>query len=73
MVDEDEQTASRSDYLGYRLTTYVGYSLRRISHQRVERDAKADTESTVFVTIYAGLHECRSRWGLGESKMHAVP
>ena len=51
------QLQNHSDYLGYGLTTYLGYSLRRISRQRSDMGDKTDTESMVFVTVYAGLRE----------------
>ena len=49
------QLANGSSYLGYAMTTLLGYSLRRTSLQRSDMSDRSVTDSTVFLTVYAGL------------------
>ena len=51
------QLSNRGDYLGYVLTAQLGYSIRRISRERVERDDRSQMDSTVFMTMYASLKD----------------
>ena len=51
------QFSNVRQYLGYRLTTQLGYSLRRTSREVVGQDTQGQTDSSVFMTIYAGLRE----------------
>ena len=52
-----------SDYLGYRLNLQLGFLLNRTSRERVqlgdsgmfEKDSKAGTAVTTFMTVYAGV------------------
>ncbi len=59
------QVANRSSYLGYRLTTHIGLRLARVLVEQVqEREAapgefekvsQGRTETTSFITVFAGL------------------
>ena len=57
------QLSNRSSYLGYRLTTHIGLRLARVFTERVresdpgefEKVSKGTTETTSFITIFAGL------------------
>jgi hypothetical protein len=51
------QLSNRGDYLGYRLTTQLGFSLSRVSRERVELPSDPQTNSSVFMTVYASLKE----------------
>ena len=51
------QLTNRGDYVGYRLTTQLGYSIRRTSREVVEEDSRSQTDSTVFMTVFASLEE----------------
>jgi hypothetical protein len=51
------QLTNSSNFQGYRLTTILGYQLRRLTRERVEMRDQTQTDSSVFMTIYAGLSE----------------
>ncbi len=51
------QLSNRGDYLGYRLTTQLGFSLSRMSRERVGLKREPQTNSSVFMTIYASLKD----------------
>ena len=51
------QLSNRGQYLGYVLTAQLGYSIRRISRERVEEDDRSQMDSTVFMTVYASLKD----------------
>ena len=51
------QLSNRGQYLGYVLTAQLGYSIRRISRERVEKDDRSQMDSTVFMTVYASLKD----------------
>ena len=51
------QLSNRGNYLGYVLTAQLGYSIRRISRERVEKDDRSQMDSTVFMTVYASLKD----------------
>ena len=57
------QLSNRSHYLGYPLTTQLGFRLGRISNELIEQTElgrfeikrEGGTETTTFITIYAGI------------------
>ena len=57
------QVVNNSNYLGYQLTTHVGLRLARVSVEQIEeadpgvfeKVSKGRTETTSFITIYAGV------------------
>lgn len=51
------QLTNSSDFQGYRLTTILGYQLRRQTRERIEMKDKSTTDSSVFMTIYASLSQ----------------
>ena len=51
------QLTNIGDYLGYRLITQLGIRVDRKSLERFEEDRKSQTDSFVFVTMYAGVQE----------------
>lgn len=51
------QLKNRSDYLGYAMTTLLGISIRQRTEKRRDMDDRSAIDSTMFLTIYAGLQE----------------
>ena len=60
------QLSNRSHYLGYILTMQLGFRIGRISNELIrldlqndvfEKERQSDTETTSFITIYAGSSE----------------
>jgi len=51
------QLTNRGNYVGYRLTSQLGYSIRRTSREVVDEDSRSQTDSTVFMTVFASLDE----------------
>ena len=51
------QLSNRGDYLGYLLTVQLGYSIRRTGRERIEGGDRTQTDSNVFMTVYASLKE----------------
>jgi len=51
------QLSNRVDYLGYQLITQLGYSIRRTSRERIDIESRSQTDSSVFMTVYASLKE----------------
>jgi len=51
------QLSNRGEYLGYRLTTQLGFSLSRVSRERVDMERDPQTNSSVFMTVYASLKD----------------
>jgi hypothetical protein len=51
------QLTNTSDYQGYRLTTILGYQLRRLTREREQMKDQSQTDSSVFMTIYASLSQ----------------
>ena len=59
------QLANSSEYLGYQLTTHIGFRLARVFTERVqladritgrfEKVSDGTTQSTGFITVYAGI------------------
>ena len=59
------QLATHSDYLGYKLTTHLGYRVARVFTEKVqladrvagtfEKISGGSTETTGFITVYAGV------------------
>lgn len=49
------QLMNNRNYIGYALTTLFGYSLRHTTLDRVGMKDRTVTDSTIFMTIYAGL------------------
>ena len=60
------QVANRSSYLGYRLTTHIGLRLGRVSVEQiqalegvpgqVEKVSEGRTQTTSFITVFAGVN-----------------
>ena len=51
------QLANTSPFAGYALTALFGYSVRHTSLERIDMSDRSVTDSTLFVTVYAGLSE----------------
>ncbi|MCC7262830.1 MAG: hypothetical protein IT369_09945 [Candidatus Latescibacteria bacterium] len=51
------QLSNRGEYLGYRLTTQLGFTLSQVSRERVAAARQSQTNSSVFMTIYASLKD----------------
>ena len=51
------QLTNVSTYAGYAMTTLFGYSVRHSLLPRVDMEDRSVTDSTLFMTVYAGLSE----------------
>ena len=51
------QVANVRPYVGYKLTTLIGFKVARSSRERVGVRYKSQTENFVYLTMYAGLKE----------------
>lgn len=51
------QLSNRGFYLGYKLTTQLGFSLSRVSRERIGLEREPQTNSSVFMTVYASLKD----------------
>jgi len=51
------QLKNRSDYLGYAMTTLFGISISHRTEERVGMVDRSEIDSTLFMTVYAGLRD----------------